>query len=601
MRTWLPAKRELPGIGLALAIGLVASAAGRVFQGSTPYLSDVVLAIGLGALVLNTPLRRWIRLGDPVDRDTDPYERGLRYTGKWVLRLAIVLLGLKIHADIFHLRQLWVACVVIAVALPTAFCVAQFTAARLGLRRESADLMSIGTMVCGASAINALAPVVYARRRDQGLAITTVFLFSVLALIVFHPIGRAIGLPDEYAGLWSGLAVNDLSSSIAVGSQFSDQASLIATASKSVRILLLGPILVGFSLFRRRASPGAGAPEGGRSGLAQHLPLFLIGYFALCGVRLGGDAVFRDAPAWSTLLAANDGVVKILVLTVCGGIGLQVDLRTIVDTGWKVLATGAAASVSMASVCLWMLFGVANGSTATALGGGAAVAFLALGFYGFGQLIEPERVQLLRRFHSGAPLSMREAVGLLDLHDADDALLPEVAERILRQLYPAIGELQPLRDSPIVPPINYRRLTYWVSPRGRGSLVSMLWPPGTQTHIHSHNYVGVGKNIEGRIQVTNFQAVEPGRLRVAERFLMDAGTLLPVDGARTIHAVYNVTDRDSIDVHFYGPDLGTVPERFDPAAAIDLRTLDLRAEVAVRASPDEIPVHFVSDKWRHAA
>ena len=129
------------------------------------------------------------------------------------------------------------------------------------------DLISIGTMICGASAINALTAVIDADREDQAISIASVFVFSIVALIVFFPIAQWGGLSDEFGGLWAGLAVNDLSSSVAVGSQFGDDAEILAAATKSIRIMLLGPLLILFAFLRRASN--------GKSSFSSHFRIFL--------------------------------------------------------------------------------------------------------------------------------------------------------------------------------------------------------------------------------------------------------------------------------------------------------------------------------------
>ena len=220
MPAWLPSRREARGVALAVGLALVARVLTPGALSGSPWVSPIVVAIGLGVLVLNSPVADWVGLKVDSGREGDAYERGLRYTGKWVLRLAIVLMGLKASTDLIEPQLLARVLLVLVVTLPTTFFVAHATAGVLKLRREMADLVAIGTMICGASAINALAPTVFARRRDQGLAVTTIFLFSVVALMLLLPVGTALGLDTESAGLWAGLAVNDLSSSVAVGRQF---------------------------------------------------------------------------------------------------------------------------------------------------------------------------------------------------------------------------------------------------------------------------------------------------------------------------------------------------------------------------------------------
>src|SRR5262249_22706722 len=155
----------------------------------------------------------------------------------------IVLMGLKVQTSFFGAAELALIAGLLVVSLPSAFCVAHAVASWLGVRRPMADLLAGGTMICGASAVNALAPVVGARREEQGGATAAVFLFSVVALVAFRPIAYLVGLDGAHAGIWAGVAVNDLSSAIAVGKQMGEAGGLFAAAAKSARVLLLAPAL----------------------------------------------------------------------------------------------------------------------------------------------------------------------------------------------------------------------------------------------------------------------------------------------------------------------------------------------------------------------
>jgi aminobenzoyl-glutamate transport protein len=67
-------------------------------------------------------------------------------------------------------------------------------------------------------------------------------------MLSFRTIAFGLGLDPSFAGLWSGLAVNDLASAIAVGAQMGGAGGVMAAAAKSSRILLLAPVLVAISL-----------------------------------------------------------------------------------------------------------------------------------------------------------------------------------------------------------------------------------------------------------------------------------------------------------------------------------------------------------------
>ena len=582
MPAWLPSRRELPGLGLAAALAVLAQWLPAVAFPGSPWVSPVVVAIALGALVLNSPLAAWIGLAVERGREGDVYERGLRYCGKWVLRLAIVLMGLKASTDLIDPALLARVLLVLVVTLPTTFFVAHAVAGRLGLRREMADLVAIGTMVCGASAINALAPTVFARRRDQGLAVTAIFLFSVVALLTLLPIGSALGLDAEAAGLWAGLAVNDLSSSVAVGGQFGADESVVAAMGKTVRIVLLGPLLVVFSHLRRRAP----AEDSLRLRLAAHLPLFVVGYLLLFGVRVAGDRMLAsDGTAWPTLLAANDAVVRFAIATVCASIGLQIHLRTLADVGWRVVVTAGVAWVTIAAVSLGLLATGGPGALTLHVAWGALA--LGLGFMAF-RYWAPSAISLQARLDGGEPLTLRETIELFELLDREGPVGDTLARRVLDRVQPAIGELVSLRESPIQGGINYRRLTYWRSPEHGASLVGILWAPGTTAHIHSHGYSAVGRRIEGTVEVVEFARIAPDRLRVTDRGEIGPSEVTEFTEGETIHVVRNLGAHDAIDLHFCGPPCARGASRYTARAAC--RSYVVGQEFAVDVVEDHLPV-----------
>ena len=68
---WLPTRADVPGTVLAFAIGGAAIGLARVLPES-PFLSDILFAIVLGVVLLNTPLRRVVGLELPgPDREPD--------------------------------------------------------------------------------------------------------------------------------------------------------------------------------------------------------------------------------------------------------------------------------------------------------------------------------------------------------------------------------------------------------------------------------------------------------------------------------------------------------------------------------------------------
>jgi uncharacterized membrane protein YadS len=606
---WLPSRIEAPGIVLAGAIGVVSVALARALPPS-PLVSDVLVAMVLGALVLNTPLRRVFGLEVPsAEREPDRYAHGLRYTGKWVLRLSIILMGMKVETSLFRGQDLLLVAGVCAASVPSAFFVAHSLGAALGVRRPLADLLAAGTMICGASAVNATAPVCGAHRQEQGLAIGVVFLFSVFAMLTFRGVAGVFGVDPVHAGLWSGLAVNDLSSAVAVGAQMGGAGGVMAAASKSARILLLAPMLVTIGLLRREPSSGATPPGAKRSGMnasmkksiVDALPGFILGYVGLAVVRALGDRAFGAAPLWRSAIAADKLLLDVLVSTVSAGIGLHLAIGPILATSGRALVVSGGTSIFMAGLTLAMIASAQRGAPGLAVAIG--VAGLALTYAGYRAASRSDLARLHRRFDAGLPVALGEATRLLEAEEAQKggALDEAFARKILAQLQPSIGELIPARTSPLGHGEGCRWVTYWEGKSG-WALVAIVREPGAATPIHAHPHRLLGKAIEGALEELRFREVGGGangdgerakdvQLELVSREVLGHNELVETDGLATLHVVRAVSRVPSIDLQLRGPEVGRPGRRVRVDRTVDVTKLDVGARVGGVMEIDDRPGH----------
>lgn len=103
-------------------------------------------------------------------------------------------------------------------------------------------LIASGTAICGGSAIAAVSPVVKAKPNQITVALGVVFLLNSVALILFPPIGHAIGLTEQQFGLWSAIAIHDTSSVVGAASKYGPHALEVATTVKLARALWIIPL-----------------------------------------------------------------------------------------------------------------------------------------------------------------------------------------------------------------------------------------------------------------------------------------------------------------------------------------------------------------------
>jgi uncharacterized integral membrane protein (TIGR00698 family) len=566
-----------------MAIGIVALIAIHALPAS-PLVSDILIALVLGAAILNTPLRRVVRIELPgVEREPDAYASGLRFTGKWVLRAAIILMGFKVQTKLFGMAELALIAGVACAALPSVFFLTHAVASAFGLRRPMADLLAGGTMICGASAVNAIAPVAGARRDEQGIAIGTIFLFSVVALVAFHPIAMAVGLDPVHAGLWSGLAVNDLSSAIAVGKQMGETGGVMATASKSARVLMLAPTLVLLAIMRRD-----GAPKSVKSSIVEQLPGYLLGYLAFAAARAIGDRVFVASPMWSALIAWDRFAVDLLMVTVTASIGLHLEVRKLLAAGGRSVAIGGSASALMAGLTLAMIVCVARGAHSAAALIGLSSLLVTFAAYRASTRFDRVRAQLRQRFESGAPLSLRECKQILDALEQDAALGDAVLRKVLAQLHPSIGELIPVRESPLPHGEGCRWVTYWEG-RSGWALVAVCREAGSTTPIHAHPHRLLGKSIEGMLEEVRFTEHDAGALEVVSRKVLSHNDLVETEGLATPHLVRAVGDRQAIDLQLRGPEVGDPGRRYCSVAPLDVDALRVGDRIATTIEIDDRP------------
>ena len=191
----------LPGFALCVVIGGVALLVGD----AVPLVGAPLFAIAIGVLVANT-MRDTLRLASLKIGDIS----------KLCLKTGIVILGGSL--DLGQIAQtggssLGFLAVTVTAGLVTALVLGKW----LGLDWRMRCLIGMGTTICGASAIAALAPVIRAKGEEIAYAVTVVFFFNMIAVFLFPTLGHLFGLSDNGFGIWTGTAVNDTSAVVAAG------------------------------------------------------------------------------------------------------------------------------------------------------------------------------------------------------------------------------------------------------------------------------------------------------------------------------------------------------------------------------------------------
>jgi uncharacterized integral membrane protein (TIGR00698 family) len=324
-----------PGLLLAFAVAAAAAALGR----AAPLLGGAVIGILLG-IAVGAAFRPGPRCAP-----------GVAFAGKQLLQASVVLLGFGL--DLGHvLRTGADSLAVTLITLAVAFCVAWALGKLLKVHGKLALLVGVGTAICGGSAIAAVTPIVEPDQHDTAYAVSTIFLFNLLAVLLFPPLGHLLHLSQQGFGLWAGTAINDTSSVVAAGYRYGKAAGDYATIVKLARASLIVPIclaLVALKAWRQRQQ-GQGA--GGLASLAKSFPWFILWFLAASALRSANLVPAATLPALHALAA-------FLIVVALTAIGLSADLRRIAATGPRplLLGLGTWAAVAIGSLAMQAALG----------------------------------------------------------------------------------------------------------------------------------------------------------------------------------------------------------------------------------------------------
>ena len=111
-----------------------------------------------------------------------------------------------------------------------------------GINKKISYLISVGTAICGGSAIVAVSPAIKAEPQQMSVSLATVFVLNSIALLVFPLIGHFFYLSPSQFGLWAAISIHDMSSVVGAAHTFGMDALQVATTVKLERALWIIPV-----------------------------------------------------------------------------------------------------------------------------------------------------------------------------------------------------------------------------------------------------------------------------------------------------------------------------------------------------------------------
>jgi uncharacterized integral membrane protein (TIGR00698 family) len=206
----------------------------------------------------------------------------------------------------------------------------------LGVPERTATLLSVGTAICGGSAIAAVAPVIKARDEEVAISLATVFVLNAVGLVLFPTLGHALGLDEATFGRWAALALHDTSSVVGAARAYGPLALEVGTTTKLVRALWILPVALALAWWTK-------------SDERPTVPWFIPAFAAAVGLVWAAPAL--AAPGAQVAAVARQGFGAVLFL-----LGAGVSRDDLRRAGAPALTHGVVLWVVAAAGGLWMVW-----------------------------------------------------------------------------------------------------------------------------------------------------------------------------------------------------------------------------------------------------
>lgn len=325
---------SIPGLLLCGALAFLAVwLADLKWVKDTLHFSPLLIVILLGIVVAS------------ITKLPSVFDDGVKLAQKPVLRWAVAGLGFKLSLpELINIGGPALAVVVFSTIASLAF--GWWFAKKVGLNEKFAILLSVGTSICGASAVVAADSVVQAEGEDAAVSLGVITLWGTVGIFLFPVLGHLLALKDFSYGVWTGASLQEMAQVVAGGQGYSEAAVKVATVVKLARICLLAPIVFYLVWWLKKYR--------GKSGEAQvsAVPWFLIMFVVFAAVNSIAPQIGLQKSTVDLLLKIDTFLLSIGM----AGVGLKTGFRDLKKAGWKPVMVGVAQWVFLSLLALSLVF-----------------------------------------------------------------------------------------------------------------------------------------------------------------------------------------------------------------------------------------------------
>ena len=313
--------------------------------GKSP-VSPIIIAIILGSL-----------LGNNIKK-IDNYNNGFDFSIKYILKLGIIFLGIRLSiSDILLYGSqgllVIIPCIVISILIVKNLRGYFQVSDNLSL------LIAVGTSICGATAIVALAPAINAKKEEISYAIANITIFGLFAMFLYPLLAHIIFNDNSLdVGLFLGTSIHETAqvagSGIIYSEQFQNPSVLdISTVIKLVRNTMMVIVIPLLAYLSKEKST-----DNNKIYITSIFPYFIIGFLAFGLIRTVGDQfVFQSgSEIWNNFIYYIKYSAEILLIIAMSAVGFNTKLDRFKNLGLKPFYLGFIAALSVGVVSFIVIY-----------------------------------------------------------------------------------------------------------------------------------------------------------------------------------------------------------------------------------------------------
>tara|TARA_B100000902_G_scaffold383128_1_gene421613 strand:- start:489 stop:1541 length:1053 start_codon:yes stop_codon:yes gene_type:complete len=300
-------------------------------------ISPIIISIILGSLIGNSL------------KNLNNYNDGFTYCIKYILKLGIIFLGIRLSISdiiLYGLQGLLVIvpCIVISILIVKNFRNYFKVSENLSL------LIAVGTSICGATAIVALAPAINAKKEEISYAIANITVFGLLAMFLYPLLAFTIFNNDSFSvGLFLGTAIHETAqvagSGMIYAEQYKNPAVLdIATVIKLVRNTMMVLVIPFLAYTARKKSN-----QNNKINIRSIFPYFIIGFIIFGMIRSIGDQYEYQIGSvlWNNFIFFIKYSAELLLIIAMSAVGYNTKLNKFKNLGFKPFYLGFIAALTV--------------------------------------------------------------------------------------------------------------------------------------------------------------------------------------------------------------------------------------------------------------